>query len=173
MLVTKIIAIAAIAVANVSAIANIDQTVSDIHEITHKLRVTKRSIDSFNGGVPSALRIANAVFQTHSAAEAARDHLGASDPFSGPDSEQTMDAYNDMRPVLMAALQAGQDKAPQLKKSGFGYIARGMMHSLYLEKGQFEQAVRGQLSRNHTQMLEPSINDVDAEFKRTLEAFEN
>jgi hypothetical protein len=47
------------------------------------------------------------------------------------------------------------------------------MHSLYLEKGQFEQAMRGQLSRNHTQMLEPSIDDVDAEFKRTLEAFDN
>lgn len=48
-----------------------------------------------------------------------------------------------------------------------------MMHSLYLEKGQFEQELRGQLSANHTEMLEPSINDVDAEFKRTLETFDN
>ncbi|CAI7586958.1 unnamed protein product [Penicillium pancosmium] len=173
MLITKIIAIAAIAVTNVAAIANIDQTVSDIHEITHKLRVAKRAIQNFNGGVPSALRIANAVYQAHTTSETARDRLGSSDPFSGPDGEQTMDAYNEMYPVLMATLQAGQDKAPQIKKSGFGYISRGMMHSLYLEKGQFEQVMRGQLSRNHTQMLEPSIDEVDAEFKRTLEAFEN
>lgn len=110
MLITKIIAVAALAVTNVAAIANIDQTVSDIHEITHKLRVAKRAIESFNGGVPSALRIASAVYQSHTTAEGARTRLGASDPFSGADGEQTMDAYNEMHPVLMSALQAGQDK---------------------------------------------------------------
>lgn len=110
MLVTKIIAVAVVAITNVAAIANIDQTVSDIHEITHKTRVVKRAIENFNGGLPSALKIANAVYNAHTSAETARKHLGSSDPFSSTDGDQVMDAYNQFYPVLIATLQAGQEK---------------------------------------------------------------
>lgn len=48
-----------------------------------------------------------------------------------------------------------------------------MMQSLYQEKGQFEDVMHGQLSRNHSSMLEPSLGEVDAEYKRTLSAFDS
>lgn len=116
MLVTKFLAIAAVALTHVTAIANIDQTVSDIDELTHKTRVAKRAIENFNGGVPSAMRAANSIYQAHSAAEIARKHMGDSDPFSGPDGEQTMAAYNRFYPVLLETLQAGQDKVCENKQ---------------------------------------------------------
>jgi hypothetical protein len=110
MYISRCLAIAVLAITNVLAIANLDQTVSNIQEITQKTRVAKRAIERFNGGVPSGLRIANAMYNAHAAAETSRKQIGSSDPFSEDDSGKTMEAYNELYPVLLATLQAGQEK---------------------------------------------------------------
>ena len=110
MQVTRMLAFFAIAITSTIAIANIDQTVSDIHELTHKTRVAKRAIENFNGGIPSAMKIANAIFKAHSASETARSHLEESDAFSNADGDQTMKAYEEFYPVLISTLQVGQAK---------------------------------------------------------------
>ncbi|KAJ5112156.1 hypothetical protein N7532_000201 [Penicillium argentinense] len=172
MLVTRVLAVAALAVTNVLAIANIDQTVSDIQEITHKTRVVKRAIENFNGGIPSALRVANAIYSAHAAAEMTRKHIGSSDPFSDEDGDKTMDAYNEFYPVLLATLQAGQEKAPEVRRSGFAYLTQGMVSNLYNEKTRVEEAMHSQLSSNHSRMLEPTMHQVDIEFKKTLDSYQ-
>lgn len=146
--ITRIIAFFAISITSTVAIANIDQTVSDIHELTHKTRVAKHAIENFNGGIPSAMKIANAIFKAHTASEIARSH-----------------------PVLISTLQAGQAKAPEMKQRGLGYIARGMLSNLYQEKDQLEDAMLGQLSTNHTRILRQSIGEADTAFRLTIDYF--
>jgi Hydrophobic surface binding protein A. len=110
MLVPRILAIAAVAVMNAMALANSDQTVSDIREISHKTEVIERALENFNGGIPSGLRLVNAIYSAHTTSEAARKNMGSADPFSGADGERTLDAYNDWHPILIRTLQAGQEK---------------------------------------------------------------
>ncbi|KAJ5568775.1 hypothetical protein N7450_011261 [Penicillium hetheringtonii] len=169
--ITRIIAFFAISITSTVAIANIDQTVSDIHELTHKTRVAKHAIENFNGGIPSAMKIANAIFKAHTASEIARSHLKESDAFSSSDGDQTMKAYEEFYPVLISTLQAGQAKAPEMKQRGLGYIARGMLSNLYQEKDQLEDAMLGQLSTNHTRILRQSIGEADTAFRLTIDYF--
>jgi hypothetical protein len=110
MLVTRIFAIAAVAVTNVMAVANSEQTVSDIRDITHKTELVEHALENFNGGIPSGLRLVNAIYNAHTTSETARKNLGNSDPFSDADGDSTLDAYNDWYPVLIRTLQAGQEK---------------------------------------------------------------
>ena len=104
------LALTALAFGNVLASTGKHQTVSDINAMIEQTQIVKRAIESFNGGFGSGLKVANAIYNAHTTAEIARNNLGTSDPLSGEDGERTMDAWNELYPVLVSTLQAGQQK---------------------------------------------------------------
>lgn len=61
MLVKHIFVLCAVAANNVLAIANSQQTVSDIHAVTEKTEIAKNALENFNGGLTGALRVSRAV----------------------------------------------------------------------------------------------------------------
>ncbi|KAJ5953342.1 hypothetical protein N7454_000238 [Penicillium verhagenii] len=171
MLLKPIIVLATAIIGNVLAFANSQQTVEDINALTKKTQIAKQAIENYNGGITGGLLIARAVYNAHSSAVAARNSMGSSDPFSGEDSDRTLDAYNQFTPALLGALQAAQNKAPLVKNSGIAYPAQGMISNLYNEKSRFEEAMHGQLSNEHALMIKPSVDQIDREFKKTLDSF--
>lgn len=62
-------------------------------------------------------------------------------------------------------------QAPLFRNSGVAYPAQAMINNLYNEKGRFEDSMHGQLSSNHSLMVKPSVDIIDREFKKTLDAF--
>ncbi|KAJ5097223.1 hypothetical protein N7456_007944 [Penicillium angulare] len=161
------------AVGGALASVNSEQAVADIHELTRKTEIAKRSLEDYNGGIPGAFRIARSVYNAHTSAETARKSIGNSDPLADDDSGRTLDAYNKFYPVLLDTLQVAKAKAPEFKKTGLSYAAQGMMANLYNEKTDFETVMHGRLSNNHSRMVQPSTDKVDKAFKDTLAALKN
>ncbi|KAJ5913808.1 hypothetical protein N7504_002691 [Penicillium tannophilum] len=171
MLLKHIFLLVAITASNVSAIANSQQTVDGINVLTKKTLATKQAIDNYNGGFTGALLVAKSIYTAHMTSENIRKNLDSSDPFDGEDGDRTMDAYNQFAPVLLDTLRAGQQKAPLFRNSGVAYPAQAMINNLYNEKGRFEDSMHGQLSSNHSLMVKPSVDVIDREFRKTLDAF--
>ncbi|KAJ5918605.1 hypothetical protein N7466_010597 [Penicillium verhagenii] len=171
MLLKTILVLATATIGNVLAITNSQQTVDNINALTKKTQIAKQALENYNGGISGGLLIARAIYNAHSSAVAARNSMGSSDPFSGEDSDLTLDAYNQFTPVLLSALEVAQVKAPLVKNSGLAYPAQGMISNLYNEKSRFEEAMHGQLSNEHSLMIKPSVDQIDREFKKTLDSF--
>lgn len=64
-------------------------------------------------------------------------------------------------------------QAPLVKQSGLGYGAQGMVSNLDHERADLEAAMHGQLSRNHSQMVQPSMDQVNRAFKDTMRVYRN
>ncbi|KAL5342665.1 hypothetical protein BJX70DRAFT_268897 [Aspergillus crustosus] len=67
-------------------------------------------VNNYNGGVVLALPVANSIYGAHTTASTARQRLAALDPLSSEDSQRAVDAYNEIHPRLVSALNAGRGK---------------------------------------------------------------
>jgi hypothetical protein len=110
MLLRPLFFLVAITISNVLAIINSQQTVDDVNALTQKTLATKKAIENYNGGVTGALLVAKSVYTTHKSSETARKNMDSSDPFDGEDGDRTMDAYNQLTPVLIDTLRVAQNK---------------------------------------------------------------
>lgn len=109
MLFKSIFLLLAVVTSNVLA-ANSEQTVSDFHAIADKTRIAKKALQNYNGGYTGALKISRAIYNAHTTAETTRKNLHGADPFASDDGDKTLDAYNQMWPVLIDTLKLGQQK---------------------------------------------------------------
>lgn len=64
-------------------------------------------------------------------------------------------------------------QAPIIKQSGLGYGAQGMVSNLDHERADLEAAMHGQLTKNHSQIIQPTMDQVNRAFKDTVDAFRN
>ncbi|KAJ5175568.1 uncharacterized protein N7482_001445 [Penicillium canariense] len=166
------IILAAVVAAPALGAHNIADTVSKIQSLGNDVDSVQRALDSYNGGTLRALPVANAIYNAHMSAEDARKDLGNSDPFNTDEGSQLLDAYHEIHPRLASVLSTGSAKvAPQFKQAGVGYVARSMLSNLYIEKNSFDDQMKTVLSPEHYRMVEPQAQEIDREFKNTLDAY--
>ncbi|RDW64527.1 cell wall mannoprotein 1 family protein [Aspergillus mulundensis] len=150
----------------------VDNALAQFRTLNDRIDAVQSSIDGYSGGLSGvvlALPVANSLYSAHTAASTARTSLSALDPLSPADSQRALDAYNEVHPRLIRALNAGRDKAAVFKDVGVGYVAQGMISNLYNEKNRFEEALRAKVYPGYFQ--NDLAEAVDAAFQDTLARF--
>jgi hypothetical protein len=88
----------------------VDDALDQFLTLADRIDNVQSSINGYNGGVLLALPVANSIYSAHTTASGARQQLAALDPLSPADSQRALDAYNEIHPRLLSALNAGRAK---------------------------------------------------------------
>ncbi|KAI2898922.1 hypothetical protein CBS76997_756 [Aspergillus niger] len=129
---------ACLAVSPVLGASDINQAVSDMNALTTAIQNARQSLDNYQGGTVSSLKVKTSVQAAKSAAQKARQNLAQQDePFNDDEAEQYYQAYQAMCPELVDTVKVAQDKAPLFKNAGLASPARATIDSLRDEQDKF------------------------------------
>ncbi|KAF5862096.1 hypothetical protein ETB97_012161 [Aspergillus alliaceus] len=151
--------------------SNVANTKASLQTLKDQVHAAKSSLENYNGGFVGTLPVARSLYAAHSSSEIVRKEAEKSDPFTSPEGEELVDTYNEMYPVLLDTMRVAQEKAPQFKEAGVGYVARGMLGNLKREKDDFETVMKGKLSDEHFARVAPSVDEINNAFDATLKAY--
>ncbi|KAJ5142666.1 uncharacterized protein N7515_001453 [Penicillium bovifimosum] len=156
-----------------STLALNSKTVDEINEVTENVIAARKALEDWSGGILSSVPVVHRVYKAHTSAENARRGIEGSDPFDGDDGPAVLDAYHRLQPELVSAMKVTEKRAPDFKKAGVGYVARGLIGNLRTERDDFEAAMRTKMSPDHHDMVQRSIDEVNAAFDATAKALKD